>query len=300
MATAAPSLASGAVSSPGLFSLINQFQMYMLLLTLNAFIHQDVVDYLNGMKIVTFSFDFIDLSNVPILNKISDYLDINQNPEYLSSIGLEYQSAILNNLKLFFVILLIIAWHLWYWLLYLLLKRWKGWIERISTKILRLLTFTLYIRIIIESYFLLFISSFSEIFNYNLRNNVEIVSFSMDWMLFTMLTFILIISFLMWRKAFNNNEINESRFYEFVSGTKDTKIGRMYTFIFLTRRFISIVWIISTRSLNKYINIIGFSLIQLIFSWLFNNETTWNFEREYYWNNKRHCIFNFIIFANIF
>ena len=116
-------MASGAVSTPGLFSLINQFQMFMLLGVLKSFIHKDVKDYLSGMKIFNFSFNFFEMKNIPVFSNLYEFFNINQNEVYLSSIGLNSQSAFLNNLNLFFVLIILILIHICYYPFHLILKK---------------------------------------------------------------------------------------------------------------------------------------------------------------------------------
>ena len=56
------------MASPvGIWSIINQFQMLMLLILTGAFIPTTVKEYLSGMNFVLLNFDFIPFIDVPLV-----------------------------------------------------------------------------------------------------------------------------------------------------------------------------------------------------------------------------------------
>ena len=76
-------------SSPqGMWSMIHQFQLY-LLLPLVTFIPQAFEEFLEGYSFVLFNFDFIELPSTPGYDGFIDYFDCETNDSYLENIGLE-------------------------------------------------------------------------------------------------------------------------------------------------------------------------------------------------------------------
>ena len=58
------------ISSPqGIWLIINQFQLYLLLFLTNAYLPPDIQEYLKGFKILLFAFKFININNLPIFGR---------------------------------------------------------------------------------------------------------------------------------------------------------------------------------------------------------------------------------------
>jgi hypothetical protein len=100
--------------SQGAFSSIHQYQLYILLPMIGAYMPNEIVDILLGMKFVTFSFSFLGISGIPIVTNAIDKIDFNQNDDYLENIGLESGSSVVNYLPLLTVLLLMGIMHLIY------------------------------------------------------------------------------------------------------------------------------------------------------------------------------------------
>ena len=101
------------VSSPqGAFSLINQFQMFVLLPMIGAYMPIDVIDVITGMDFTMFSFDFIPLVKIPFLTQMIDLIDYNQSNSYYQTIGLSSGSSLVNHLGVILVVLILLLVHL--------------------------------------------------------------------------------------------------------------------------------------------------------------------------------------------
>ena len=97
----------------GMWSLINQFQLLMLLLLAGAYMPKTVRQYLSSMDIVLFNLDFIPISRLPLISNLYDYMRFEQNNENMSDFGIDYGSTLVNNISfLFCMLLLIIAYIL--------------------------------------------------------------------------------------------------------------------------------------------------------------------------------------------
>ena len=100
----APSILFGVSSTTGFFSMVNQFQMFLLLPLLGGFIHERVLHFIKNMEFVSFSFSFIPINKVPILNYIIKIFPDEQESLYLKELGFEYASSIVNNLRAFIIL----------------------------------------------------------------------------------------------------------------------------------------------------------------------------------------------------
>ena len=95
------------MSSPiGVWSIVNQFQMLMLMILTGAFIPETVRQYLAGMDFVSFNFDFIPFIEVPLISDLYLWMKFEQTNDDFEDIGLDDGSTVVNNIS-FLVILLI-------------------------------------------------------------------------------------------------------------------------------------------------------------------------------------------------
>lgn len=82
------------VSSPiGIWAMINQFQLYLLLLLTGAYIPVTIRGYLAGVEFVSFSFNFIPFKNIGLVSHFYNWLTFSHNNDNLSDIGLKSGSA---------------------------------------------------------------------------------------------------------------------------------------------------------------------------------------------------------------
>ena len=110
-----------SMTSPqGVWVTINQFQLLFILLLSGAFFPENIVSYLTGMDFASFSFNFIPIKKGPAV-ALSNWLSFGLKNDYLSAIGLNSGSAIINNLSLIAFILVIILFHLMYLITFFIL-----------------------------------------------------------------------------------------------------------------------------------------------------------------------------------
>ena len=99
-------------SPVGIWSMINQFQMLMLLLLTGVFIPKAIKQYLSGMDIVLFNFDFIPFRKVPYISKLYLWMNYKQDNEDLKNIGVEYGSTTVNNISFLIILILFVLVHI--------------------------------------------------------------------------------------------------------------------------------------------------------------------------------------------
>ena len=101
------------MSSPiGVWSIVNQFQMFMLLLLTGAFIPETVRQYLSGMDFVSLNFDFIPFIEVPLISDLYIWMKFEQTNDDLSDVGLDDGSTVVNNISFLVILLIFITIHL--------------------------------------------------------------------------------------------------------------------------------------------------------------------------------------------
>ena len=101
------------MSSPiGVWSIVNQFQMLMLMILTGAFIPETVRQYLAGMDFVSFNFDFIPFIEVPLISDLYLWMKFDQTNDDLEDIGLDDGSTVVNNISFLVILLIFITIHL--------------------------------------------------------------------------------------------------------------------------------------------------------------------------------------------
>jgi hypothetical protein len=231
-------------SSQGAYSSINQFQLYLLIPLIGAFIHKDVLLFLKGFDFSMFSFSFIDFKSIPGVELLLSMFPNTENSKYMQSIGLEYESTVRN----------IIGTVLLLWVLALIhviivtplnfySKKYEEThkFRRLWTTLFLFFTFTIYIRAILEAYLLVCLSCVLEFWSLGPNEAIAVFFFVVA---FTLAFFII------WNYIGKfEGEISDSYFKELFSGMKPTKVARLYFSTFILRRLISILIIIPGESI---------------------------------------------------
>ena len=92
-------------SMNGVFSVANQFQLFMFLPMIPEFFPKTLMAFITGVDFSMISFDFIRLNDLPFVRDLKEWVSFPQKDAYLNEIGLISGSSILNYLSLmaFFV-----------------------------------------------------------------------------------------------------------------------------------------------------------------------------------------------------
>ena len=138
--------------------MFNQIQLLMFLMMADTYIHEDLIDYIEGFSFTLFSFSFLQLGDVPGLDVIPDWPDAEQPFEKLGVIDFESRSILTNMYSLFLTVILVFVLHL---ILRFLLKnytldeessKWKKFWNKFRDGVLEFLFFTFYARTIMEAF----------------------------------------------------------------------------------------------------------------------------------------------------
>ncbi|CAI2379323.1 unnamed protein product [Moneuplotes crassus] len=239
MALAAASSVVSMSSPVGMFSMINQLQLYILLPMLPPYFPAKVGDFILGMDFAFVSLDFIPTDDIPLVKEIKKLVSYPQSDEYLNEIGISSGSSIVNYLPMVVIIVLIGFLHLITTLIYVCIREHKpGKCKKIIEKFFVFMTFNAYIRLIIQGFLFLMLSIVSEFKAFNISRTITIVSLVMCFMftfgliIFSILTIAWYLSG--WSSA--PELYNHWSITELGSGLKNTKWAKMYSLVFLVAR----------------------------------------------------------------
>ena len=259
-----------SLSSPqGMWSWFNEFQLLMLLLLTGAYFPKEIVKFLEGMDFTSFSFNFIPTINALKLVSLTSWIDSNLDNEYLQVIGMNSGSAFVNNFSLICTVIFIILIHWFYWVVHrMLLKKFteRPILLKIINSIMRILTFNIYIRITIEAYQFLVISSAYEINRFNVENSSRKVSISIAFLIyFTCIAFIVFIAIetYCWVKSVEMK--CHALFKELFEETKSTKLAKCYSLIAMLRKLIFVSFLIFAESLSTIITVGILVFLELLY-----------------------------------
>ena len=148
-------------SFSSLWSMINQLQLFLLLLLTGVYFPKDVIDVIIGSKFALFTINYIPFQNLSLSTFIIGKINFSQSFGTLQRIGFDSGSSFVNNYGMLFTLALIIIFHLFILLIVKLLfsnEPWKRWskcykvLSWILIKTFNFLTFGYYIRLTLESY----------------------------------------------------------------------------------------------------------------------------------------------------
>ena len=203
------------LSSPqDIWSIVNQFQVFMFLLLTGVYFPKDITDLLNGNSIFMFSFSFIGIINLRGFYSIKQQIDFDWDDENLKYIGFNSGSTLINNLSLLILFILIVCIHLIFeWILCSFKHKIeaKSWLKKIFNFLKKLFWLTIYIRLIMQSDLYLLISSFYEMKQMRTRGWNQIFS-----LIISLFVFVIWIKFMF--MAFRVTLINrQSKYNSIVS-----------------------------------------------------------------------------------
>ena len=118
VALSSASLILAGGSSQGLFGAVNQLQLMLLFPLFRLFVPTIIVKFYESLDWTLFSFNFISLGQIPVVNEIWESFEEEQEDMYLNIIGIEQTSSLLNIFSCLFLLLLLMIFHLFLTLIY--------------------------------------------------------------------------------------------------------------------------------------------------------------------------------------
>ncbi|CAI2379662.1 unnamed protein product [Moneuplotes crassus] len=258
---------SGALSSSSphnLWTLMNQFQMFLLLNLLGANLHQYIKDYLAGFEFANFNLEFFSIQNIHFVNDFFQFFSCKESNEDYELVGFNYKCTLLNNFQLFLIFIPLVFSHIF---INIMDKRYEGkntFLGRLFMKLYQLWNFAIYFRIILEAYLFLYFSSLNEIYIFDVSREVKGLSFAISFCV--LLGLLALVMFIFWVsfKASDPKFIVEiSKCSELFLGTKQGIYARLFQFVFILRRILSASWIVFSNRLVIEARICVFLIIQV-------------------------------------
>ena len=189
------------------------------------------------MSFALFSFDFIGLLKIPFIYEFYKWMIFQQNNDDLKDIGIQDGNTLINNIFFLALFLLFIIAHLPIVIVYFFTKSKAGKCNKVFNIVYRFMTFTVYIRLIIENFQNLALSSMSEIYRFEFSSKNRLVSLFCAWLfiIFSILFYIFIV-YQFWLTKESHKRVSYAYSKELFSGLKKTNKARAYTMIMISRQ----------------------------------------------------------------
>jgi hypothetical protein len=168
---------SGAYPT-GIWAIVEQIQLIILVISKESFIPIDVNYYLKGNIEMLFNFASIPVFEISFFAEVSEWLDLEQNVNSASELELESRSTLKNHFTMIMIVLLVS-------LCYLTTKltpnctenRSSSFFGKLKAKILFFIGYIFYVRFLLEAFLSLTLSSVAEIYQFKGVSLNEVISF---------------------------------------------------------------------------------------------------------------------------
>ena len=268
-------VASNAVSSSSVSSIwlmINQIQIFFLLLLTRAFLPDSVKQVITGPSVLLNPFEFISFLNPENYGSSLKNVGFDLNNSLLKSLKLKSQSTITNLFASIMGIIYLVVFH---FLVFALRKSINWWrtdrrwsailkiLKYMTEKLFELFTYGLYIRLVLVLFLFILVSGINEVYYTDVSNKYRIISFAFAvaililWFLFTLFVIFFSIS------SYTAIEGQHNKLNEFFNGLKINKKHRFSIAILLIRRSFFVIFLFTCYSVSSKVVIGVLSLFQL-------------------------------------
>ena len=268
-------------SMSSLWSTINQTQIFFILLLTGAFIPKDIEGIITGMKILLNPFSYFQSICDGDSNFLSNIFNFGLRESNLDKLGIKSDSTIVNIYS--FILSLVVLWFFHIWVTLFQKIWWKEsksnfWssilnlIHFILKKIMIVLTFAMYIRMILITSQYILLSWIAEVYYLNHSETKRIISIVIAFLTLTGLIVLFVISvFYAFAKDFNKYYQSESKGNKFIhlfDGLSQNLKSRLFIVILLLRRTIFVALLITIKPISSIIVISILSGFQLVYIWI--------------------------------
>ena len=262
------------LSGSSIWSLINQVQLFFLLLLTRAYIPDDVKLVITGLKFALNLPSYFSFSSITAYNSSLNNFNFELSNNSLSYVGVSSDSSVYNITPFIVTMLAMLAVHLVVLILNKLLAmcrtdwRW-GWLVKfvkwVTEKLFNFLTFGYYIRVVLEMNQFLLICSVYEVYSFNASQLFRVIS-----LVFAMLTFgawIVTSVFMFYLSAslYTVDESKHNKLGEFFNGLKMQRRFKLHAFMLMLRRIVFVTLLLTCNSVASRLLIGVLAFIQLIY-----------------------------------
>ncbi|CAI2368231.1 unnamed protein product [Moneuplotes crassus] len=223
-----------------LWAMANQMQLMLILLLTQSSLPDDIVGLITNNDIFSFNLKFLQIKSNKISHIPLTWLNKVQTDPALVKFGLESGSCFSNNFSLILTFCVFSILHL---LLLICPREVKDSGHPCRNKLAkpfgylwRMLTFGIYIRLFLEAFQFIYISSLSELWEMSNSSYQDIVSGSFALFALACCLIVLIISTIQALKQQDEN--SHGKLEEFITGLKPLKLKRLYIPILILRRIL--------------------------------------------------------------
>ena len=262
-------------SMASLWAMINQIQLYFLLLITRAFIPEDVQNVITGLKFTLNPFQYLPFSLVHFYSSFIDKFEFELSNLLFDPVGVNSDSIIWNTLSFFVSLVLLIIPHLLLLFLQILFQKcgsnenshmWTKFTKYMIERAFIIMTFGYYIRAVLEMSQYLLISSIFEIHEFNVSQTLRIISLIFAFVVLSWcLILIIIATSLVYSTHISSIQI-QSKLREFFTGLKIQKKYRFYTAWLLTRRTIYVALLVTFTFISFRVLLIFLSIVQTFYA----------------------------------
>ena len=261
-------------SGSSVWLMINQTQLFFLLLLTRAYIPDDVKLVITGLKFALNLPFYFSFSKISTYNSIIDNFNFELSNYSLSYVGVSSDSSVYNIAPFIATLLIVIVLHLlviifmklftvcsadwvWYWLVKIM--KW------ITEKLYNILTFGYYIRAALEINQYLLICSVYETYLFDTSQSFRIVSLAFAMLVLIGWILIEVFAFCLSTSSYAIDEDKHNKLGELFSGLKMDKRFKFYVVILVFRRSIFVVLLLTWVSVASRLLIGVLTFLQLIY-----------------------------------
>ena len=258
-------------SMASLWGMINQAQIFLLLLLTRAYIPLDLQNIITGAKFTLNISSYINFQSFGFFGSILGEFDFKLSDQSLDSLNIKSDSSLFNISPTIILALMIVPLHLLVAIFYKLMPkdepkgRWK-WVKRYAEKVIKkiflILTFGWYIRYIFETNQYILISCINEIYHINITKLSSIISFAFAiltiWACFGLILWVFLLSL----SSYEISKDTHSYLGEIYNGVKTKKKNKLYVSIMLIRRALFIALLFTLAFIQSWLMITILSVIQ--------------------------------------
>ena len=250
-------------SASNVWMLINQIQLFFLLFITGAYIPQDVENVIEGMKILIYPLNIEWFDDIKWYKSLINNFYFEWSNKILEKTQIRSESTVYNINFLVILLILIIILHLFILIIKIIFNKLSNpkicilfitITKSLILKIFVFLTFTYYVRLIIEMSQYLLISSIYEISLFKTREIFQIASLCTAFLvLLLFLSGMIIVVCLTWKGTQANN--SEGMFYEFFRGLKQQRRFKAYNATLILRLALIVAILVNVVPISSMIAI---------------------------------------------
>jgi hypothetical protein len=248
-----------------MWGLINQYQLFLILPFSQWYLPGKFIDFIDELQISLLDFKFLSSLQIPIIEDLTEEMDYRHPYEEYRENRVPSGSFAVTQLLLFEVVLFIIATNLFFILILTLLNKCEtAWVKFILKRGKALFNAAIYLRAFIESFMFWFLISVNEITRTQEAAGHQ-VSYFISWLYLT--GAIIFVSFLLLFYKYTRNVSESSAMQEIFRELRSKHLAKLYYVIFIFRRIVTVIIIISTRNWEMYPKLTVYLIFQIISLW---------------------------------